>query len=620
MTARRKLLTASEHIPMPSQFLNCVFEDMIWRVSIASRDEVACIDWQSVCLDDGSQLSAPNRRDLLYGCKLAVVLFAAGQKSRVRRPRGATILGFFRNLMTFASWLVDKRIGSFSGVGEELVEAYLANVEIRLRRVKRRREDGPAPRLGEDRVSASQRRHLADVIAVLVRCQNDMRGYGTSIPTARVEHILTRLRIPVAKAPGIRPIPEAVFFDLLERSISWLRHEYPKLRMVSEAYEQYRLHRRSGNEMRSRRRFDTILQERCSDQNTSMTIAGLRRPLRTLTHSEYQRLLSIGRAACFIVIAGLVGMRISEILSLRKGCLGITIGSRGERILRLSGTLYKTSKHEHGEPADWVAGYDDADNPVALAINALEVMPRVAGAEGLFAARYKGKSVLGRRKQRVHSSVILSDLRELKSEFGFEHVQFSPHQFRKTFATYVARNGSATLFPLMRHFKHVSVIMTERYIAVDEDLIAGIFDEARNELARKLDYVFGAERLGGTAGKRIVERNAQYRGSSNADARRKLVEMTLRDPGAHFRITPYGMCIYDESEARCGGRVEKVGIDACVSCKNFAVLPEHESFWRAQCEALEEHIEFRVRAGCDSEGMRTSLAQAKEIIDMIGGK
>jgi integrase len=57
---------------------------------------------------------------------------------------------------------------------------------------------------------------------------------------------------------------------------------------------------------------------------------------------------------------------------------------------------------------------------------------------------------------------------------------FSPHQFRKTFARFVAKRDRTQLFALSDHFKHVSIAMTAKsYVGSDFKLQELISEESQ---------------------------------------------------------------------------------------------------------------------------------------------
>jgi integrase len=65
--------------------------------------------------------------------------------------------------------------------------------------------------------------------------------------------------------------------------------------------------------------------------------------------------------------------------------------------------------------------------------------------------------------------------------------KFSTHQFRKTFARFVAMGDKSGLLALKQHFKHVSIAMTDRYVGRDLELLDLVASEKQEELGRALD-------------------------------------------------------------------------------------------------------------------------------------
>ena len=105
----------------------------------------------------------------------------------------------------------------------------------------------------------------------------------------------------------------------------------------------------------------------------------------------------------------------------------------------------------------------------------------------------------------------------------------SPHQFRKTFARFVARRDRSQLLALSDHFKHMSVAMTARgYVGSDFDLHELVDHEGRSETALALDHLLTSDRLGGRMGERIVARNATFRGRAGDQLRRDYVRVRAR--------------------------------------------------------------------------------------------
>jgi hypothetical protein len=77
--------------------------------------------------------------------------------------------------------------------------------------------------------------------------------------------------------------------------------------------------------------------------------------------------------ACFVVIAGFVGMRVSEILSMQAGAVEHhPIGETGVDRAYIAARLFKGSDEPMGRPERWVA-----PEPVVRAVECLEALSAV---------------------------------------------------------------------------------------------------------------------------------------------------------------------------------------------------------------------------------------------------
>gem|GEM_PF-6856574 len=319
------------------------------------------------------------------------------------------------------------------------------------------------------------------------------------------------------------------------------------------------------------------------------------------------RLASMG--ACLIIIAGYVGMRVSELLSLRRLCLDCRKTREGRQYLVLRGILYKTADEADGQPGEWVAGWDTAENPVRAAVNGLESLVTRSQSDYLFQATV----------QRVDATTSQrSDLQILIDSFlswlGLATCYVYPHQFRKTFARFVALSGPKGAHALMKHFKHVSILMTEHYFPDDPELLQEIINAQEELVRQQLDSILASGDLGGIKGEQIAKRNAEYRGPANAKARKELVDATLRDPLARFLLHPYGICIYDEAFAKCGGDIANVGLSTCIGCPNHAIGQEHVVFWEEHYRTLEANWIENASLGIINLDLERQLGQAREVL------
>lgn len=562
-------------------------------------------------LADGRALTDRENEELLEGAKLYVLLVAQGKTGLSGRSsiRGSTLIGVFNHCAELVRWMGSRGLHSFNQLTMEYVIGY-RNFQ-RKRNVRTRK--GVSSKRPKKPLARSTLAQLLSVIKQLARLQSEMGDAGTRFSAHEIADLENVLRIDRS---GIethtRPIPDELFCRLLTAAIAFLEGDAPNVLRVNDAYRAYRQNcaGRIDNQ-RSRGRY-----QREADGlrlgNPTITLDGSERSLISLTHFDLARLMTLTRAACFIVIAGLVGMRMSEICSLEEDCLEVSAREGGPRIIELRGTVYKTAREDIGESAKWVAGFDEPENPIKLAIEVLRQLPRPG--KRLFGPLYEQSSSARTVVSRVP---LIRGMQLFMSSAGIAGY-IHPHQFRKTFARYVALSSEGSAFTLMRHFKHMSVLMTEKYLSFDPEQVNDIFEASQTIIGERLTSIFGAERLGGIAGQRIVANNHSYRGVENAEALRRLVAMTMSDPEAYFRRTPLGLCIYDKALARCGGKLEDVGIDICVDCSNFAVGEHNRSYWVEAKALLERTTEEQASYGFVSLDVHRQLERVNRVIATLG--
>jgi integrase len=328
--------------------------------------------------------------------------------------------------------------------------------------------------------------------------------------------------------------------------------------------------------------------------------------------------------ACFIVIAYLVGLRVSEILGLEANCIEFHhAGDGGERVAYLRGIIYKTAPSPEGKPHRWLA-----PEPVVRAIAVLEHLSTPA------------RQKLGRPQLwlMTRDPVPLTLPIGIPASAAFTHRlngpfaafvglpphegrpwHFSMHQGRKTFARFVGKRDRTGLHALQMHFGHVSRSMTDRaYVGTDFELGELIGTETLQETRAALEELLTAPNLAGAAGRMLAARS-RFRGRTRDGEVSAYVDFILRDSGMMLGICDWGYCVYRREHSACQGdeagpnpalRTQSV----CVRCANFAVTERHRSIWqerRQRSRALLDH------PGLDHESRRLAeqrIAEADQIL------
>jgi len=327
--------------------------------------------------------------------------------------------------------------------------------------------------------------------------------------------------------------------------------------------------------------------------------------------------------ACFVLIAGFVGMRVSEILSIKVGGIEYhPLGEAGIKQAYIVGRLFKMSDDPRGRIERWLAPV-----PVVRAVECLErlSMPlrTASGRLELFLAKNRqyGTIVPTTSMDMNHRLRLFAKHVHVPHE-GDKAWHFTAHQFRKTFARFIARRDRSQLLGLADHFKHVSRAMTSRgYVGTDFGLHELVDQEGRVETALALDGFLASDRLGGRMGERIAARNEAFRGRAGEQVRRDYVAFVLAETDLRIHACDYGWCVFQPETARCGGEAapSEAGRSpaVCLDCVNFVVDDRHIRYWedrRGRNLALRVDASPLVRAVLDEviEQCDRVLGQIKE--------
>lgn len=292
-------------------------------------------------------------------------------------------------------------------------------------------------------------------------------------------------------------------------------------------------------------------------------------------------------------------------------------------MLYVTGKLVKTAGTPHGGRVRWVAGIDGPDNHVRAAV---ELLRRLTA---------------GLRKNSVAKELFLGiALRQGKRPLatpgghtmnwrvnGFARTvgvarpwRFSCHQFRKTFARFVALGDKTGLLALKQHSKHVSIAMTDRYIGRDLELLDLVDVERQHGIGQALEELLGADCLAGKLGEQIVARNQRFRGRAGQQVRSDYIKMVLEETDLAGLPHEYGYCVYRAEVARCGGVWARVGLSTCIGCSNFAVSPAHTRFWERRCEdgrALLADLDALPGREAGAAAVRGMIAEAESVLARI---
>ncbi|RDJ98469.1 tyrosine-type recombinase/integrase [Paraburkholderia lacunae] len=329
------------------------------------------------------------------------------------------------------------------------------------------------------------------------------------------------------------------------------------------------------------------------------------------------------RTACYIVCAAFSGMRVSELASLEVGCFVKRTGFDGDTFCWLQGMTYKL-EHEP-KPAEWmvpevvgkaVSVATRLGEPErALADERIKFLERTAKARHLDEQSRAKIEVELERIRRSRNALLLTHTRlGMVSVVGRDSIRgalsafsrmaglrveqqdmdgvvkrdrirlgetwpLTPHEFRRTFAVYVARHVLGDIRYLREHFKHWSLDMTLYYArhdtGADRTLINDIMTE-RDELQSLIiqSWMNPHSSLSGVGGRRIMAFRSRGELKTVRDMRdfcRKLGESVF------IRGTGHSWCM--ASGDGCGGQGLYDAV-RCTSCGEAVIDSTHVEIWK----------------------------------------
>lgn len=370
--------------------------------------------------------------------------------------------------------------------------------------------------------------------------------------------------------------------------------------------------------------------------------------------------------ACYVIIDTFSGMRVSEVLSLETECYYEHEGWDGAIYGWLKGTTYKLE--EEPKSGEWMVP-PVVEKAVALAVNAtapvraklvkmivkleaklqdicyLDDTLRKKDAElldemkkhrfGLFLVEGQySKAIntisnagilyrLTKFAQHLNLKIELADLEQVSDKSSINVGEIWPlatHQFRRTFARYVARCILGDVRYLRDHFKHWSLDMTLGYAWNEDDLLdPTLIDEILGEHHDiQSDIVFGwvdfnrNQHLSGAGGKNIESARERTHVLIATDPRAVARKLSK---GYFLRGLGHSWC----TEKECRGK-GIYSVTECKECENRVIDESHISMWSG---IRQQQIELLNIDDCGDpmwQGAVNSLRYAEQTLKDLGKK
>ena len=232
------------------------------------------------------------------------------------------------------------------------------------------------------------------------------------------------------------------------------------------------------------------------------------------------RFLRLTAAACFVVIAGLSGRRIGEIMDLGAHCTFVDMDKH--RWIRIY--IEKTLRTYEQMPIP---------SAVGQAIECLEEISAEARAETGDDSLWQYRSIHGGRFVRLRPNGELNNLSRFLGQEVHRRWKFHPHQFRRFFAmVYFWRYEQGDVAGLAHHLRHFDLEMTRQYVT--DDGFSRIWQDVAEERQRDVlaSVVDGSRWIGGPGGEQLKARietlKRHYRRDVQVVVAERITEKLLR--------------------------------------------------------------------------------------------
>lgn len=566
------------------------FSDPEWNVapligatSIPSGNKVVRFDFD---VTPGQRGSAVADQSLIQVAKELAFARLLVPPAGMRRKSASTVIVDVSNLSLFSRWLLRRGIRHFSGVTQEMVDEFREHLMI-----NRGWETG-------DRRGKRQTLQIVLILRTLQRLWEyrevlsvplsfyPWQGANPRVVTGFQKHRGEENKTPVIPDDILAVMGKHAirYIDIFSQDIIRLRTRLEDMRCERLALGLSRKRVQSEIDWHIFRRFTKNL-ALTPDPDTDQ-------PWRKVwsAYSEFRHEERMLIAACYIVVAWLSGMRVSEILAIRDASVVSEKGPDGQPHLKVKSTLFKGIPEPQGRKETWVIV-----PPVANALKtiaAATIWYRSSPGDVIFRNSMGQPLKTGVINKyinlfRDHVTTLFPSYPVPPGEDGTPW-PFHTRQFRRTLARHIARQPFGVIAGMLQ-YKHVHVATFEGYAGSEnlstwrsllrqERLLANA--DFLDEVAH--DVVDGC--VTGPKGEQMLQ---AFRGSAG-DRRDDDVAYYLRHKAKHFYPGLLNYCFFEPETAMClAGEKTDAQVSPVMSychpdrCANSCISAKHKPAWEA---------------------------------------
>ena len=539
-------------------------------------------------LPSGRRFTDASYAALLETSRTLMALMRCQSLSTGLAQRASTVAGYFSYLRQLLRWMEPEGYPRFADLNASALLGFQ-------RAIARRRNQQGSP------VAHGTVQKYLDLLVYMHRYRIEI-GDGLTIDPCPGQSTATLAGATDSNRGSWPYTPDAIAVPLIQGAIEFLSRCAVDLLRAREVYADAiaAAQRRSqGNEVWRKAAMQALRQ---------VTLDTPKGPHTITSGADLAALVNTLYAACFVVIAYLVGPRASEILQLQTGCVQPVAAddvAGDTSVAVIVGAIFKREAAYHGRRHQWVA-----PPPAAHAVAVLEALSaphrarsgrrelwlRTCGHH--FGATEWQHSCAG--TLRVMNAMEMRGLLKCYSAWfdlplhEGKRWRLSTHQGRKTFVRFAALRDRSALFALAQHLGHRERGTTDRcYTGTDYRLNCEIDAAILEQSASAWEHMLSTPHLGGRAGTQILAQRPRFRGARMKQDLKRYARM-LVDSGLTLGVCEWGFCVYRQEHSACLGSTTAPNPlrrepSTCAGCRNFAVSTQHRSYWSEQarrCEAL----------------------------------
>jgi integrase len=599
------------------------FGDVVWdfypyipQENLKASNKV--INW-GVTLPDGLTLTSPAHSILLESTKDFIwSLFSDPVEGR-KRSSMATLIMKFELMQPLLRWMVAQGLNRFQRLdGRTLDYIPIARMS----------------NFGDKNVSEMTLHYRLHILEYLYLQRNKLNDalINHPWPNETAQALSGKKRTSTFRKPTTEVIPDNIANDLARVSIDYIKNRYPTLRdavrCVNEAVETKKsFQRQAQTNARTRTAKD-------------LGFSGMHELKKQIFHF---------RTACYIVIDLFSGIRDSEMMSLEKQCISRTLSSdRSTEIIWMHGIIYKTGKR----PKKWIV-----PEIVVLAVEVLSEMTEhlrsklLAERTSLKLLQANCDQVEKRKKlaKRFHTvdnqsnKLFLSvatkfsneisvlsghklnlDLKSFCSDHGISTVEgpypLHSHQFRRTYARFMARAELGDLLMLRDHFGHASLDMTTYYTEgatddfdIDTELLEMVSEEKKVRQKEIIRGYLTSDAPLANGAHWLKEWRSAVRTAKNKEQLISEYSETLTLNG-----TGHSWCVGNSKGMGCGGLCV-FEAQLCVDCHYGIIGPEHRPIWSGIRDQQKEVLALNDIGPGGRARTVYILEYAEKVLDRLNG-